>query len=235
MESYAEFMDRICSFEKPHFELSKEYFKPSNSVLEKVGENNSFSRFYGDTVVFDLDDVSKNVINNMVDVLYSKAPRCFCERLKLSTIHMTLHDLTNGLDMGAISDKIDENYKKIEEIARSGQIYPDYICMKSNYIINMVNTSVVLCFYPANENEYLKIMRLYSMIDEIVGLPYPFTPHITLAYYNRNGFGEEDILALEDAVNSLNLARLEIVLDTKKLFYQRFNDMNHFFTICGFV
>ncbi len=235
MESYAEFMDRICSFEKPHFELSKEYFRPSDSVLQKVNEDNTFSDFYGDTVVFDLDCESKSGIDSIIDILYAKAPNCFCERLQTSTIHMTLHDLTNGPSVGEISNSVRNNFKKVKEIFNSKQIQPDLIRMKSNYIINMVNTSVVLCLYPADESEYAKIMKLYSMMDDIVKLPYPFTPHITLAYYNRHGFGKEDVIALEEVVNELNSFKFGFILNTKKLFYQCFKDMNHFYTVWSLV
>jgi 2'-5' RNA ligase len=235
METYAEFMSRINSFEKRGFSLGMGHFIPSGSVPQKVGEDNTFSSFFGDTVVFDLDEASKSTINCIIDILYQKAPNCFCERLKSETIHLTLHDLSNSPRKEDVTDKLADNYKKIKEIIVKGQIKHDFIRMKSNYIINMVNTSMVLCFYPADELEYNKIMELYETMDNVVHLPYPFTPHVTLAYFNRYGFEAHDTIALEEAVNMLNMFNMEMVLNVDRLFYQRFENMNTFYNFCKLI
>ncbi len=144
---------------------------------------------------------------------------------------MTLHDLSNGTDIESLKEKLHNNKGQVQDIFASGCVKPYYIRMKSNYAINMVNTSIVLCLYPVDEANYKRIMELYSLFDKVVSLPYPFTPHITLAYFNRNGFDVEDVSKLEEAVNYLNLGDLFITLRTDKLFYQWFNSMNDFRTI----
>lgn len=62
METYSEFMDRINSFELAKMSLNCENFIPDRSLSLKVDGNNRFSSFYGDTVVFDLDDNEKAMI-----------------------------------------------------------------------------------------------------------------------------------------------------------------------------
>ena len=95
----------------------------------------------------------------------------------------------------------------------------------------MVNTSLVLGLYPADEEEYEKLMKLYSLFDEVKELGYPLTPHITLAYYNVNGFSVESARKLEKVIADLNECELEAVLDVKELYYQKFRSMNDYINI----
>ena len=61
--------------------------------------------------------------------------------------------------------------------------------MKTNYVINMIHTSLVLALCPAVEKEWDNLARLYDLINQVKVCGYPYlTPHITLAYYNYNGF-----------------------------------------------
>ena len=95
----------------------------------------------------------------------------------------------------------------------------------------MVNTSLVLGLYPADEEEYEKLMKLYSLFDEVKELGYPLTPHITLAYYNVNGFSVESARKLEKVIADLSECELEVVLDVKELYYQKFRSMNDYINI----
>ncbi len=228
METYAEFLKRIRSFERPEFGIDFHGFVPSNSVLQKVDEGNRFSSFFGDTVVFDLSSVDKRMIDSTIDQLYEIAGYCFCQRFDMNTLHLTLHDLSSSVNIEEIASAMDKNFASFKRIVSQCGFKPEKIHMKSNYIINMVNTSVVLCFYPASEEEYLKIMKYYSLMDTIVSLPYPFTPHITLAYFNRYGFDWLAARELARVVNELNGFQLEITLNTDMLYYQRFTSMNDF-------
>lgn len=88
----------------------------------------------------------------------------------------------------------------------------------------MVNTSLVLGVYPASEADYRRLADLYCIFDEVKKLDYPFTPHITLAYYNVNGFDTRSAEILENTVNRLNENQLEFELDD--LYYQKFKSMN---------
>lgn len=229
METYKEFLDRINSFEKSETYFGEGYIHVSPSVGKKVYENNQFRPFYGDTIVFNLKDETKHVLGDIVERLYEAAPACFCEKLVSNTFHMTLHDLSNAEDFHWIGAEAFENELKV--IERAKKVACDTIRMKTKYIFNMVNTSLVLGLYPADEAEYEKLMNLYFLFDDVRPLPYPLTPHITLAYYNVHGFWDAEARKLEAVIRELNTLDMEIELDVKQLFYQKFVSMNDYINV----
>lgn len=231
METYKEFLDRINSFEKSEIDLGDDYFRGNPSIALKVNENNSFSPFFGDTVVFNLDDVIKKKLSKIVDNINAVAEECFCERLVPNTFHMTLHDLSNSPILEDVAVELFHNELKALEI--SEKIDSQKIKMKSKYIFNMVNTSLVMGLYPINEEEYNKLMNLYYLFDDVKKLGYPLTPHITLGYYNVDGFSTESARKLENIVKELNVTEMdiEIELNTKELFYQKFISMNDYINV----
>ncbi len=231
METYREFLNRIHSFEYQKWSFGTGYFKGNPSLEKKVHPNNTFRPFYGDTVVFDLDDTTKERLAKWLDELYATVPECFSERLATDTFHMTLHDLCNSGEFSEIVKEVEVNGKEVQSL-RKGIPEINSIRMKSKYIFNMVNTSLVLGLYPADETEYKKLMALYETFNAVKKLPYPLTPHITLAYYNVHGFSDASARRLEELVYHLNCAELEnemeIVLEAKDLYYQHFDSMNHY-------
>lgn len=231
METYKEFLDRINSFEKKEMYLGDDYFKGNPSISKKVDKNNSYQPFYGDTVVFNLDDTTKGKIAGLVDRIRAVAPECFCEALVSDTFHMTLHDLSNSPVLENVAVEVFEN--ELKAIEKAEKIAVQKIRMKSKYIFNMVNTSLVLGLYPADEEEYNRLMELYYLFDDVKKLDYPLTPHITLGYYNINGFDTTSARRLEDIVQELNTAemQIELELDTKQLFYQKFVSMNDYINV----
>ncbi len=231
METYNQFLDRINSFEKSEIYWGDDYFKGNASIALKVDKNNGFQPFYGDTVVFNLDDITKKRLARIVDSIYAIAPECFCERLVSNTFHMTLHDLSNSPVLENIAVELFEN--ELKAVKKAEKIEKQKIKMKSKYIFNMVNTSLVMGLYPVNEEEYNKLMNLYYLFDDVKKLGYPLTPHITLGYYNVNGFSVQSARKLENIVKELNTKEMEIEieLDTTELFYQKFLSMNEYINI----
>lgn len=231
MENYDEFLNRINSFEKSKIDFGNTYFTGNKSIAHKVDIDNTFKNFYGDTVVFDLDKTTKVVISQIVDSLYEATPQCFCERLVTDTFHMTLHDLSNSAVLQNISNEMFRNERKIinakNQIEKIGN---NRIKMKSNAIFNMVNTSLVLGLYPVDRDNYIKLMELYSIIDDIKPLNYPLTPHITLAYYNVNGFDLSSASTLISAVEKHN-KNLDIEIDLGDLYYQKFTSMKNYIDV----
>lgn len=231
METYKEFLDRINSFEKSEIDLGNGYFKGNPSIALKVNENNSFRPFYGDTVVFNLDNATKQKLKRIVDSINAVASECFCERLVPNTFHMTLHDLSNSPVLEDVASELFHNELKAVKITEN--ITEQKIRMRSKYIFNMVNTSLVMGLYPTDEEEYNKLMDLYYLFDDVKKLGYPLTPHITLGYYNVKGFSVESARKLENIVKELNTneMEIEIELNTKELFYQKFVSMNEYINI----
>ena len=232
METYQEFLDRIDAFEKKEIKYGDGHFKGNLSIAQKVDKDNTFRNFYGDTVVFALDDTVKAKLNEYVELLYRSAPECFCERLVPNTFHVTLHDLSNSPSLRDVAEELFEN--ELMVIEKMGEIQKHEkakIKMKSKYIFNMVDTSLVMGLYPTDEDEYCRLMELYYIFDDVKKLNYPFTPHITLAYYNAHGFDTQAARALEDTVNQINNTEMEVELNVNKLYYQKFKSMNNYIDI----
>lgn len=232
METYQEFSDRINSFEKKEITFGDSYFKGNPSIAQKVNAENLFQNFYGDTVVFELEDRMKDRLAEYVDLLYLAVPQCFCERLISDTFHVTLHDLGNARFLRDVAEELFENecriVQKLDEVHRFQKAE---IKMKSNPVFNMVNTSLVMGLYPADETAYYRLMELYDIFDHVKRLDYPFTPHITLAYYNVRGFDRQSAEILEDVVRRLNDREMEITLKVSNLYYQKFRSMNDYINI----
>lgn len=233
METYQEFLNRIYSFEKREVFYGRNYFHGNPSIAQKVNWENKFQPFFGDTIVFDLDVETKDKLTTILDQLYTYVPECFCEKLIPNTFHMTLHDLSNSPHLGNVAEDVFINEWKVAEIFK--EIQPQKIAMKSTYIFNMVGTSLVLGLYPASEKDYEKLMKLYELFHSVRELPYPLTPHITLAYYNVHGFPVESAEKLEALVYELNAHSMDIVIDTKKLAYQKFITMNEYKSIISIM
>lgn len=229
MESYQEFLNRIDSFEKAEMDLGDHDFNGSAGLYQKVDADNHFLPFYGDTVVFNLDDLTKEKLAGIADRLYAAAGECFCDRLAPDTFHMTLHDLSNSPVLEHIAADVFRN--ELCVVRKAKQVSSLKIRMKSKFIFNMVHTSLVLGLYPADEAHYHQLMRLYELFDDVKHLDYPLTPHITLGYYSIHGFGPESARRLERVVKELNENAMEIELDTQELFYQKFTSMNDYINI----
>ena len=146
---------------------------------------------------------------------------------------MTLHDLSNSPALEAIAADVFQN--ELNVLKRAQLVAAQKIKMRSKFIFNMVNTSLVLGLYPVDEENHHKLMELYYLFDDVKKLDYPLTPHITLGYYNIDGFNTESARKLEKVVKELNHSSMEIELDTKELFYQKFISMNDYINIFHMV
>lgn len=227
MEGYKDFLSRIGEFQLPDMDLGKSYFKGRPSLADKIDENNRLKDFFGDTVVFELDGQTKENIGLLADEIFRECSDCFAERLDTSTLHTTLHDLSNSPRREGIAKDMERNLSEIKK--RLGKFGKRTVRTRTGVIFNMVNTSLVMGLLPINEDEHKKLMELYEIIDEVKPAIYPLTPHITLGYYNIHGFDEIMATRLEAIVGKLNRRPpMEICLDTDRLFYQRFTSMNKY-------
>lgn len=235
MEKYNDFSDRI-SYQSAELQIGNGNFTPDGRVYEKVNQDNSFKPFFGDTVVFDLDKRSREKVSKIIDNLYDAAPECFCERIKTDTIHMTLHDLSASDDLSAVSAETFCNEVDLLRVIKEKPLKPHLIKMKTNFIVNMVSTSLVLALVPTDEGEWNKLQELYDLINKVRVCPYPFlTPHITLAYFNHNGFNECSAKKLKTSVYELNQNHFIFTLNTNRLYYQKFTSMNDYISVFRIV
>ena len=229
MESYKEFLNRINRFEKLDFSLEEKYFTPDSSIYSKVNINNEFSKFYGDTTIFDLEQDTKKRISKIIDILYSQAIECFCEKRVTDTLHMTIHDLSNSISKTKIKKELKANFLKLKEVLKETPIPDQKIKMKTNFITDFGHVNLVLALCPVTEEEYKKLVNIRSIIDKVKTLNYEFTPHVTLAYFNSKGFDDDSVKKLVRVVRKLNNEEnFDVILDTKQLIYQTFSDMNNY-------
>lgn len=236
METFKEFLDRINSFEKLNFSIEQKYFKPDSSIKNKVNDKNEFENFYGDTVVFDLDKKIKYKIEDIIKKIYNEVPLCFCEKRVTDTLHMTLHDLSSSTQKNEIKLEMNNNFNKLKYILKKNPICHEKIRMKTNFITDFGHVNLVLALCPVNEEEYIKLMKIRNIIDEVKTLDYKFTPHITLAYFNSKGFDISLVNKLIKVVRRINIEEnFDVILDTKQIFYQRFENMNSYENLLRFV
>lgn len=233
MESYEEFLQRIGKFEQEELCVGEGNFQTSEKVHKKVFPDNTFRPYYGDTVVFDLDSRTKKRIDRMIDTLYAAVPECFCERLTACTLHMTLHDLSASENKEEAAAAAFDNEIGLLRLLQEEPLEAQFIKMRPHFAVNMLGTSLVLALVPDSREQWEKLQVLYDFLSRIRQCPYPYlTPHVTLAYYNYSGFGEESVQKLKETVEEINRQpSFDIILNTQRLFYQKFVDMNSYFSV----
>ena len=229
IESYGSLLKRTA-YQQENLLLDDGDFAPHKGMLEKVDPDNSFRPFYGDTTVFDLDDDIKKKVAAIQDVLYSQNPECFCARLAPSTIHMTLHDLDASVSQDEVFPAMMQNEAGLRRKCESLPIPAFTIRMRTNFVCDSVQKSLVLNVLPETPGDWAKLALLYEWVDEVRPLPpdRKLYPHITLAYYNHDGFSAESMSKLKKTVLELNQTGFAFTIDTAKLYYQHFTDMNSY-------
>ena len=215
--------DYICRSIDP-----SQAFSTNQNLKKKVDEYGAFLPFVGNTVVFDLDEETKQCLTGLQNELYHAGSELLSNRLKPATFHMTLHDLING---SAQERGIQQRMTDIEpEVRRilSQWKSREPIHMQATWMFNMVNTSIVLGLKPVDVGSYGRLDAMYCRLEEVVKLGYPLCPHITLAYYRPGQYSPNQMEAL---CNSLRAVDLRITLKAEQLILQNFTDMNNYYAV----
>ena len=200
-------------------------FRTNTNLRKKVNEQGNFLPFYGNTVVFDLDEATKTALLSLQEELYRKAGWMLAQKLDSETFHMTLHDLVNAPELtDALRYRMQEAEVKAKPILESWKEQQP-LRMKATWLFNMVNTSIVLGLAPADERTWCSLDEMYTELDSVVHLGYALTPHITMAYFKPGTYTQYDLSYLRQALNPVELA---VELRMEKLHYQVFQDMNHY-------
>ncbi len=167
-------------------------FHTADSLISKVRSDGGYAPFPGSTAVFRPGKKCLRIIRMMQSVLRGKLEETgmLADVLPASVIHMTLHDLVSPEIRVSRSE---EEYEReiADSIKRAAGIVEDIrreyagrrITMVSDRIVNMVSKSLVLLLKPQTEQDYELLLEMYRRFDVIRELPYPLTPHITLAYF----------------------------------------------------
>ena len=203
-------------------------FTTNPNLCKKVDDEGNLLPFMGNTVVFLLNDETKEKLRQLQEELYQAAPDMLANPLQTSTFHMTLHDLANGTpDQPGLDD-----YMKYTQ-DKASQILPHWkdaapLRMKTTWLFNMVNTSIVLGLAPADEDSWQRLDEMYTTLEDVVRLGYALTPHITVGYFLPGTYSSEQVQRLSSALRKVEL---NITLDMKNLVLQEFSDMNHYKTL----
>lgn len=150
------------------------------------------------------------------------------QQLDPSTFHMTLHDLVNDPEMTEdLRMRMLESKTKATQILTQWQNLPP-LHMKTTWLFNMVNTSIVLGLTPADEETWRRLDEMYTALESVVRLGYALTPHITMAYFKPGIWSQYDLNCLRTALCPVEL---EVELKMEDLVYQEFIHMNHYETM----
>ena len=200
-------------------------FRTNTNLREKVNEQGNFLPFCGNTVVFDLDEATKKALLSLQEELYRSAGWMLSQKLDPATFHMTLHDLVNGSEgSDALLHPMEEAKKKAMPMLAQWRGQAP-LRMKTTWLFNMVNTSIVLGLAPADEDSWQRLDAMYTALESVVPLGYALTPHITMAYFKPGTYTQYDLNCLRPALHPVGL---EVALSLEDLSYQEFWDMNHY-------
>ncbi len=193
-------------------------------LAQKADAAGCLMPFYGDTVIFDLPEEMKSWLSAVQDALYAACGGMLAEPLSRESLHITLHDLQSSA--GGWPSGLPGNQKRCETLlAELRDTLPPEICIRSACVFSMVNTSIVMGFEPAGEEDQHRLMTLYDRFQRICPLGYPLTLHATLAYYRPGVYGEEQLMALRRTLDGLARERREWRLRMDDLHYATFDSM----------
>lgn len=242
-ETLWQFRERTQGFSQNSLPPEGESFFLRPSLTAKVSPSAELRSFYGSTVLFELSAKEKERLAALQEILYHRAAPLFAMPLWPDSFHITLHDLISGPPTDATwarARACRETALRILEEVRQ-ELGTEPIPMRSTWCFNLVNTSVVLGFEPADEEACRRLMNAYCAF-EIEGEPfclgYGLTPHVTLAYYrpaicdpdDAGMRSAEELRPLRDALCEINQKEpMTVYLRPEALCYQLFTDMNHYF------
>lgn len=231
-ETLEEFKNRAYGFESSSIYLDNfGCFRTAEGLRKKADENGKMRKFIGNTTVFLLNDRDfKDRAAYFQQVLYTMCHGMLSEKLADATFHMTLHDFMNGLPEEAPQEEIKKLGDKIKKLLTEIRKNPFKINLRSTWAFNMVNTSVVLGLEPCTQSDWDILTDIYRKVDEVYRLNYPFTPHVTLAYFKPGTYSGREIEKLRYTLESLSEEKLPVTVTEKDLVYQTFEDMNSYFS-----
>ena len=177
-------------------------FHTHEGLAKKVNPDGSYAPFRGSTVVFRPGKRCFQAVQLMQKILYHRldATGMLASPLPETTVHMTLHDLLSpeirpSDSAGTYDHEVEQSIRRAADIIEN--IRKEYagrkITMVADRIVNMVSKSLVLMLKPQTEQDDELLLEMYRRFDGIQSLPYPLTPHITLAYF-RPGTIDGDTL-----------------------------------------
>ena len=226
MENLQAFHARVDGFQ--HDSLPHESALTTKPLLvEKVAQDGTLRPFFGNTMIFDLPQAVQLQIAQWQVTLHHRCGWMFAQSLAPDTLHMTLHDLLNGVDEAALAEPVRQTGEQAKNILAELCKDVQPIHLTSTLAFNMTNGSVCLGFAPDTEDDCARLMGMHARFQQVVALNYLLTPHVTLAYFKPGIYGPEEVAQLAGALAEINaLPKVHLTVDGECLHYYRFEDMN---------
>lgn len=211
-----------------HYLPNENCLQVAEGAGKKVAPDGRLLPFYGNTVIFDLDDSAKDRLKELQDALYKRCGHVLSDRLTRDSFHVTLHDLLSGTDREEVMEQVNEIARQAKSAADDVKRFlVSPIPMKPVKLVSMVSTSVVLLLEPVYPVHKQLLDVAYERLQSVVKLGYGLTPHVTLGYYRPGRIAGDDLNALECVLSDLSKQQdFTIVLEPKLLRYSEFTDMN---------
>lgn len=187
METLDQFKRRVYAFSESSIYCNDE-FVTHGELSAKVEQCGKFKTFHGSAVAFDLSDNDKAFIRGISDSLYTSCSDMLAEPLNPKTYHMPLHNLLAGEYSESEFCSIRNKTKWLIDVLKNDFTKP--IQMRSTWVFNMMNTSIVIGLEPTDDENYRQLCSLYNVFNEVAKITYLFTPHITVAYYKPGVYSE---------------------------------------------
>lgn len=213
-----------------HYLPWENYLQVAQGAGKKVAADGTLLPFYGNTVIFDLDDSAKEQLKQLQDELYRRCGHFLSEKLTADSFHVTLHDLLSGTDREEMLAKVNEISSEAKTAVEDAKRMVGFsMPMQPTRLVSMVSTSVVLLLEHVYHLDKVYSDMAYEHLQSVVPLDYGFTPHVTLGYYRPGVIAGEDLQLLADMLSELSQQLdFKVVLKSKNLKYQEFWDMNHY-------
>ncbi len=202
------------------------------NLRQKADADGCLLPFFGDTVIFSLPEEMTGWLAGIQAQLYAACGAFLAQPLSRESLHITLHDLQSS--PAGWPSGLPGNRKRAEKLLMSLQeTMPQDISIRSGCVFSMVNTSIVMGFEPATEQDQQLLAMLYEQFQQIRPLAYPLTLHTTLAYYRPGVYGEEALETLRRTLGGLARERREWRLRLSDLHYATFDSMACYHTQDG--
>lgn len=227
-ESLSAFLERTAGFTADSLPHSGG-LQTNGRLPLKAAADGRLEPYIGNTVVFPLPEQVRREIGLIQRRLYQSCAPALAEPLEQASFHITLHDLLSGKPDRELRERMDRvsasALDRIRQIRETGET----VRLRSTALFNMVGSSMVLGFAPAEEESCKRLMTYYALLQEAVCLDYPLTPHVTVAYFRPGHIGAEMVERLRAVVDEVKgQKRIEIELCAETVEYQLFSDMNHY-------
>ena len=208
-------LERISAFQYDSVP-SEATFGLAPAVTTKVAERSGeYLPFYGNSVIYYLDDDTLTLCDKALDFLYQRLVSCLSQRLPRDSLHITLTDLRASANLAYVAPQIFLDATHFSSLVNS--MHLPTIELRITAVFNLMNTSISIGVVPATEVDYENLMAARRIFEaDSSEAPSPFTPHITLAYYRPN-----PEIAINPAELRMTLAELTEMLHGKRIALHR--------------